>query len=95
MISSLSVDDAWASSGVSHHRFPFPKFRMQRSCALIATNLRRQSTSASAVSRAHAIVDVGRGRFALIAGEVPLALLMHPFPLELTVESVMRNSLLG
>ena len=94
-MSTLNVDDAWANSGVSHHRFPFPKFRMQRICALLATNLRRQGTAASAVSRAHAIVDVGRGRFALIAGEVPLALLMHPFPLELTVESVTRNLLLG
>ena len=68
---------------------------MQRICVLTVSNLRRQSTSASAVSGTHAIVDEDRGRFVFIAREVLLALLMHPFPLELTVESVMRNLLLG
>ena len=88
VISTLSVDGARVISGVNHRIFLLQNVRMQRSCALTATNLLKQSMFASGVSRTLAIVGEDPCRFVLLASDILLSLLMPRFHLEPTVESV-------
>ena len=88
VISTLSVDDARVIFGVNHRVFLLQNVRMQRSYALIATNLLKQSTFASGVSRTLAIVGEDPCRFVLLASDILLCLLIPRFHLEPTVESV-------
>ena len=67
---------------------PVPTLQPIRTCVLTASKLRELKTCASGVFRTPAIVDRDRGCCVLRASSIPLALLTHPFLLELTVESV-------
>ena len=91
----LSVDGAGVIFGVNHRIFLLQNVRMQRTYALIATNLLKQSKFASGVSSTLAIVGEGPCRFVLLASDILLCLLIPRIHLEPTVESVTGNLCLG